>query len=518
MQVRSERRNDFSPRGWLRLTVRAVVLFSLTGLTVAVQAEKQTSTSPQIITLVPGEPSATIEEGLFGYLIEPYGRNVEGIWVGEDSTIPHQEGFRLDTLQAFRRLGPTVVRFPGGTYAETYHWEDGIGPRAERPRTFNYYWGGEEDNHFGTGEFLRYCELVGAESWIKVNLLTDDLGDALKWMQYCNYEGTTHWANLRRAHGHPEPYGVKYWSTNNSATDAFSPERYAELVNQWTFFMRQVDQQSKLVVRGNDPTWNERFVARYADLRKSGDTSRDPLFHYLALFYPGSDKALTGTAGLLDRYLGANRTDVVVEEWVVRGKSFWSPPPGWKFSYPMEYHDPGFHESHVHVKQALDTAVQLHRFMKHADRVKLATFLYGQNLWGALIRTDGPRFHLTPNYHTFDLLKQHKGARLIGVEMDPASGLNVVASTDKQGQRVTVSVINRGEEKSVEALLRISGSTAGPLTKASVMVLTGDPADENTFDRPDKVQPTAGRAQRSPAGWHLTCPPASLTVVTLEGG
>ena len=521
MRSRIGNSNELTRREILSMTASGVALVGLSSWPGIVHAAKQRGTPEQVIHLLPGQRLGTINKGLFSYLVEPQGRNVEGIWVGEESSIPNQEGFRLDTLRAFRRLGPTVARFPGGTFAESYHWQDGIGPRAQRPRTFNYFWGGEEDNHFGTDEFLRYCELVGSEAWIKVNLVTAGLGDTLKWMQYCNYEGNTYWANLRRQNGHARPYGVKYWTTTNSATDAFSPEYYAELVNQWTFFMRQADQQSKIVIRGSDQTWNERFLARYATLRKSGDTSQEPLFHLLALYYPHNEEPIKRAAALLDLYLGANKADLVVEEWrsggsfPSGGEPFLPLPPDWKFSYPMEYLDPRHFESHVRMKQALSTARKLHMFLRNADRVKLATFISPHNTKGALIRTDGPRFHLTPNYHVFHLLKGHKGAELIGVEFDRAGDLDVVASVNKEGQKTTVSIVNRKESESVEARLRIKDAEGRVPSKATAAVLTGKPTDENTFETPDKVKPGPGKVEGKQDEWVALCPPYSLTVVTL---
>ena len=499
-------------RELLKLTGGGAVLSGLPMQPGLVQAAGQANSSAQVIQLLPGERLATINAGLFGFMIEPFGRNVEGVWVGEDSSIPNQEGYRLDSLRAFKRLGPTTVRFPGGSFAETYHWQDGIGPRAQRPRTFDYVWGGEENNHFGTDEFLRYCELLGAEPWIKLNLLTDSLGNAIKWMQYCNYEGNTHWANLRRKNGHPKPYGVKYWSTNNSATDSFSPELYAELVNKWTFFMRQADRQSQIVVRGSDQTWNQKFLARYASLRKSGDSSKEPLFHLLALFYPGSDEQIRNAAALLDLYLGADKADLVVEEWRSRDETFVARPPGWSDEIPLEYLDHRQHESHVRMRAALSAARKLHMILRNADRVKLANFLSAHNNHGALIRTDGPRVHLTPNYHVFDLLKAHKGAELIRVEYDPTSALDVVASLSEEGRRTMVSIVNPKESESVEAQLR----TRHPDGKATATVLTGRPSDENTFEAPDKVKPQPGVVQGKLGEWVVRCPPYSLTAVSLE--
>ena len=139
--------------------------------------------------------------------------------------------------------------------------------------------------------------------------------------------------------------------------------------------MRQADMTSKIVVRGSDQTWNQRFLARYADLRKYGDSSKEHLFNLLALRFPGNEEAIKSAAELLDGFLGANKIDITIEEWAAQGASFLPLPPGWKFSYPMEYHPFKRYESHVGMKQALDAAGKLHMFMWNARRVKLAAFL-----------------------------------------------------------------------------------------------------------------------------------------------
>lgn len=187
---------------------------------------------------------------------------------------------------ALRQLRMPVIRWPGGTFADTYRWQNGIGSRSQRPRTRNYFFGGEDSNGFGTDEFLRFCELVGAEAWIKVNPITASLGDTVDWMQYCNSAGTTFWSNLRRKNGHLEPYRVKYWSIGNEGNDAFSPEGYAELVHQWTFYMRQTDRHARIVVTGNAVgDWNPRFLARYSRLLKGGGIATQNMIHLMGLKY-----------------------------------------------------------------------------------------------------------------------------------------------------------------------------------------------------------------------------------------
>jgi alpha-N-arabinofuranosidase len=138
-----------------------------------------------LITLKLEDRRGTVEPELFGCLIEDYGTLRDGIWVGDDPDVPNDDGLRLDTIKAFREIGMQVIRFPGGTPADCYRWRDGIGPRSERPRTWNFFFGGESINEFGTDEFLRLCATVGASASIKVNPISLPLQDTLDWMQYC---------------------------------------------------------------------------------------------------------------------------------------------------------------------------------------------------------------------------------------------------------------------------------------------------------------------------------------------
>ncbi len=174
------------------------------------------------------------------------------------------------------------------------------------------------------------------------------------------------------------------------------------------------------------------------------------------------------------------------------------------------------YEGIVRMDAAVSAATQVHGFIRNADRVKLASFLYPTDMWGPLIKTDGPRFLRTANYHVLDLLKQHMEADSIGVEFDPASALDVVASVSAKHRQTTVSIVNPKESEPVQTRLRIRGGQTAPLDRVSAVVLTGDPADENTFEAPEKIKPRAGLVSRSGEEWVVSCPPYSLTVVTLK--
>lgn len=162
------------------------------------------------------EAISDIDPNIFGHFIEHLGRCIyPGIWVGRGSSIPNEDGLRLDVIRAFSSIGASIIRWPGGCFADTYHWMDGIGPIEYRPRRINIWWGGEETNEFGTDEFVKLCKLVGAEPYICVNVGSGSPEEALAWLEYCNYTVASKYAKLRVENGHPEPYRVKYWGIGN---------------------------------------------------------------------------------------------------------------------------------------------------------------------------------------------------------------------------------------------------------------------------------------------------------------
>src|SRR4051812_4920269 len=195
------------------------------------------------ITILPHETIGTINPNLYGHFAEHLGGCVnEGIWVGEDSPIPNTAGLRNDILEAFRRISPHVIRWPGGCFADDYHWRDGVGPRRERPVTVNAWWGGDlEDNQFGTHEFVTLCRLIGAEPYLAGNLGSGTVREMRDWVEYCNFDRASTLAKLRARNGSPAPFGVRYWGVGNEAWGCggnFCPEDYAAEYKRYATYLR----------------------------------------------------------------------------------------------------------------------------------------------------------------------------------------------------------------------------------------------------------------------------------------
>ncbi len=484
-----------------------------------------------MINLLLNDCRGTIAPELYGTLIENTSTLMEGIWVGDDPSIPNDDGLRLDTIEAFRQLGISLVRFPGGTGADYYRWRDGIGPRSKRPRTWQFFFGNEDSNEFGTDEFMRFCETIGAVSSIKINPITAPLHETLDWMQYCNYDGNTDLANERRENGHPQPYGVKSWIIGNETSDTYSPENYADRVFEWTFYMRQVDPAAKIIATGGIDDWNERFLKRFAELSESGGlASNNPVkvnnkgfqpgfkVHMLELVYPNEERIQDAIAWS-DKYFGEGNLEFCVGEYEGMIEHWW--PEEWTSTLStsecvlMAGQTPDIpHESDARLDGALMAVEKMHLFMRYAKRIKMASFLYPTNCWAPWIKTSGPKFVRTPHYHAFDILKEHLRAETIGVELNSTDGLDVMASLTKDGRQLTVSLLNQQEGKTVDADMRLKDDEGRLPHTAAAKVLTGNPADQNTFDVPDTVIPQEAKVEIKNGELSVTCKPVSLTVVT----
>lgn len=220
------------------------------------------------ITIDAGASLGEISPYVYGQFVEYMGRCIDGGIFDEDSPLSDSRGFRRDVLEKVKELSPTMLRFPGGTAVKTFHWEDGVGPKEERKARKNLIWGGINDFHFGTCEFIEYCREIGAEPCLVVNLSTGSPDEAANWVEYCNGTENTYYANLRRSHGYPEPFGVKYWALGNeegAEPDAGrhqDPRKYVEDVWHFIKLMKLTDPSIKLIANGEggDMRWNETIL------------------------------------------------------------------------------------------------------------------------------------------------------------------------------------------------------------------------------------------------------------------
>ena len=479
-------------------------------------------------------PYGTVSPHLYGHFAEHLGRCIyDGIWVGEDSAIPNVGGLRADTIEALRRIGAPNVRWPGGCFADDYHWEDGIGPRAERPRRLNLWWGGEESSEFGTDEFIALCRRVGAEPYLCANVGSGTPAEARNWMEYCNWAGDSALARQRTANGSPEPYGVKWWSVGNENWGCgghFEPEEYAAAYRRFATYLRRLGGDCQLVACGHTtPDWNRRFLGAlhnwhlmdhlsihryYSRGHQTEFTEADYLGLLAEATFVGED--IKAAADALDLYAGppgaGKFIGIVMDEWGV-----WHPQA-----------QQGLEQINT-LRDALAAAQVLDTFNRWSARLTMGNLAQTINVLQCLIHTDGPRFWLTPTYHLFDLYRGHMGQEAVRVVADGprvpvrrSDGREVQvpflcasASVNAARTKLHLTLSNRSPDKAAECTVALA--VCPPATGAEVRVLAGDdPASHNTTDEPQRVVLTDADLDAHGDTWTWTLPPLSVTGATVN--
>ncbi|OTA26103.1 alpha-L-arabinofuranosidase [Alloscardovia macacae] len=496
----------------------------------------------------PAQRIGTISPKLHGQFIEYLGTCInEGIWVGEDSPIPNTKGYRNDVLDALKQLKPPVLRWPGGCYADMYHWRDGIGPREERPVTFNENFGTfeREDNQFGTDEFLQLCEMIGAEPWININMLSGTIQEMKDWMEYCNRAEDTTLSRLRAANGHSEPYNVKYWGIGNevwSGGGTMTPQTYMDEYRRFASampkFTQSVFETSPMYAIASGPDSNKprESVKWTEDVFTALSEYRQPPIHgYDMHFYNWnvSDPADTPTEFTRE---GWNRVisgcleleDLIVEQAALVDSSIQRvPEPEGPLDSKLTHVDlvlgewGNWHYSafsaqpalkqQVTMRDAITTALTLDLLQRHCDVLTMACNAQTVNVLNSLILTEGEDMVITPNYDVFMMYQAHRGARALSIpRQDKETGVYTFAS-EKDGV-ITVDLVNA----SMDAATDVELLFASPVDVVSVRRLEADdPHSCNTPESPDAVRSYQVDAPAETGASHtLSLPAASVTVLT----
>lgn len=476
----------------------------------------------------------TIHRNIYGHFSEHLGKCIyEGYWVGEESPIPNLRGIRNDVVGALRRIRTPVLRWPGGCFADEYHWMDGIGPREERPTMVNTHWGQvTENNHFGTHEFLDLCELLGCEPYICGNVGSGTVRELQEWVEYTTFDGVSPMADLRRKNGREAPWRIRYWGVGNENWGCggnMRPEYYADLYRRYATYVRNLggNRVEKIAcgAYGHDTNWTEVLM------REAGGRMQGLALHY----YCGSGKTkkrateftiedwyaqmkraleidpiLEKHSAIMDRHDPRNRVALIVDEW-----------GAWHAVEPGT--NPGFLYQQNTIHDALVAAITLNVFNKHARRVKMANIAQTVNVLQAMILTDGERMLLTPTYHVFEMYVPHHDATMLpvdvecaqcGPEKDRIPVLSVSASRGEDG-KIRVSLANLDPERPVDASCELPGAA---VRNVSGRILTAEDLNaHNTFDEPEAVRPApfAGAAVEG-IGVRATLPSKSVVVLEIE--
>jgi alpha-L-arabinofuranosidase len=480
-----------------------------------------------------------ISRHIYGQFAENLGRGIYGgIWVGEDSDIPNTEGYRTDVLEALRQLEVPNVRWPGGCFADEYNWRDGIGLRESRPRRVNTHWGMViEDNSFGTHEFLRLMELIGAEPVIAMNVGSGTPREMAEWIEYLNFDGNSTMADLRRANGRDKPWGVKYVGVGNESWGCggnMTVEFYTDLYKQYATFTKNYNGHELFRIASgfyNDQYhWTEKLMKdaapllqgislHYYTIAGEGWHDKGPSTDFdEALYFNGLRQSMRleefvkGHALRMDAYDPEKRVALVVDEWGI-------------WTNPLPGTNPGFLEQQNSLRDALIAAISLDILNQNSDRVRMANIAQMINVLQAMIMTDGDRMVKTPTYHVYDMYRVHHDAMLLHSQLrsvntyeyggEAIPTLNMTASKD-QNDTINLTITNKHARESETVTIDFRGRD---LQRAhSGRVLTADDVSAvNTFDNPTHViirDFTEYELRGNTLS--ITLPPKAIVGVTLE--
>lgn len=457
------------------------------------------------------EGKHTISRHIYGHFAEHLGRCIyEGIWVGEESPIPNIEGYRKDVLEALREMRIPVLRWPGGCFADEYHWMDGIGPKAQRKQMINTHWGGVvENNHFGTHEFLRLCELLECEPYICGNVGSGTVREMQEWVEYMTFDGESPMANLRRANGQENPWRLKYFGVGNEnwgCGGSMRPEYYADEYRRYQTYVRNFggNRIYKIACGASDfnDSWTEvlmREAGRYMDglslhyytIPGPSWQQKGSALKFTAEEWYGTlsktlkmDEIIKKHSAIMDTYDPEKRVGLIVDEW----GTWYDVEPGT---------NPGFLYQQNSLRDALVAGINLNIFNQHSERVHMANIAQTVNVLQAVVLTEGEQMLRTPTYHVFEMYKVHQDAVMLPVELDSESivqgdmelpRLSVSASRDQDG-RIHLSLCNLHLEDTASLRCILEGVK---LRSAAGRILTDTAMNaNNTFDQPNRLSPAA---------------------------
>ena len=478
----------------------------------------------------------TINKNIYGHFAEHLGHCIYGgFYVGDNNKkIPNKNGVRLDVIEALKKLKIPVLRWPGGCFADTYHWKDGIGPRSERPSMLNVWWGNvKEDNSFGTNEFLNMCEVLGAEPYLSGNVGSGTPQELSDWVKYTTHpNGSSPMPELRAKYGRPDPWKVKYWGLGNEAWGCggnMTAAHYADVYRQYATFMTNGDGIYRIASGASDDDYNwtevlmKNLPANLFDAlglhhysvidwnKKSSSTDFSEREYFTTMQRALlMEELITKHSAIMDKYDPKKRKSLSVDEW-----------GGW---YDVVQGTNGaFLFQQNTMRDAMIAGCTLNIFNNHCDRVKMANLAQIINVLQAVILTEGEKMIVTPTYHVMEMYNVHQGAVMLPVtvasnkyilDKDMLDAVSVSASKDNSGT-VHISLVNIDARNEQEVKIDLQGLSESSVTGR---ILRSDKLqDHNTFDDPQKIKPApfAG-AGLNGSSLSVKMPPFSVVVLELK--
>ena len=515
----------------------------------ALLAPRLSSAASARIEILPDETIGTISPAIYGHFTEHLGGCIyDGLWVGEGSKVPNVGGVRKALIDHLKQIKAPVIRWPGGCFADSYNWRDGVGPRAQRPRHTNFWANNEylqkapngpqkyDPNQFGTNEFARFCKLAGAEPYLAGNVRSLTPRDFYEWIEYCNSpRDTTSLARLRSEGGDPEPFNVRYWGVGNESWGCggnFTPDEYAVEFRRFITWVPEFGMRPSFIAsgpNGADYGWTRGFLQKVAE---KGSRALQPIWGLAAHYYCGT----TG-AGVANEFTDAewyellrkadrmetlitnhwqamgevdhdHRIKLVVDEW-----------GAWHHTDPTI--DPSYLWAYFPtMRDALVSGITLDTFNRHAEKVAMANAaqLINNIHTSFLARED--KFTVTPVFHVFSMYAAHQGNTALRAEFSssrPSSSggmWGLAGSCSLKGKQAVLTVVNPDIHNPQETEIDIRGARINDC-KAIVLAAT-DIHARNTFDQPNAVQPTTDSNIRTASPLIYRFAPASVTRLDLE--
>ena len=483
----------------------------------------------------------TISRHIYGHFSEHLGRCIYngGYWVGEDSPIPNVRGIRSDIVEAMRAIHVPNIRWPGGCFADDYHWRDGVGPRERRVPIVNVHWGGTlENNHFGTHEFMDLCEQIGCAPYICGNVGSGTVREMRDWIEYLTDDGQSPMARLRRKNGRDQAWKISMFGVGNENWGCggfMTAEQYAMEFRKYATYIRNYAVMGKvnwweapdiLRVAGGanaeDTRWLETLMRSVpSSLMKgvsvhcyvkpgeesNGTSFSDDSWYQTAANTLAKEAAFLENIAVMDRYDPEKTVAMVVDEW-----GLWVD------------NEPGTNPGHLFqqntLRSALCAALMLHIFHRHADRIRVANLAQTINVLQSILLTDGDRLVKTPTYHVFDLFKGHQDGAFVPFRWAerPQAIQKALPQADLsasvKGETLTVSLVNLSAEREARLALELPGAKPRAIRGRA---LCGRPTDHNTFDAPRRVD-TADLADLAlvDGGAEVALPPCAIASVEIE--
>ncbi len=481
----------------------------------------------------PNQKIAKINKDIYGHFSEHLGRCVyEGLYVGEDSSIPNVNGMRCDAVEALKEMGIPVLRWPGGCFADEYHWKDGIGKKENRKKMINTHWGGVvEDNSFGTHEYFELCRQLGCDTYVNGNVGSGTVEELNEWVEYMTFDGVSPMAQLRKDNGSEKPWNLKYLGVGNESWGCggnMDPEYYGCLFKRYNTYCRDYDKDKHILRVACGPNsdnyhWTKEVmdkVKHHADCialhyyttptgnwdHKGSATQFDTNEYNSTIFKAyRMEELVTNHLAMMDSVNPQKWVKLIIDEW----GTWYDVEPGT---------NPGFLYQQNTMRDAIVAGLTLNIFNKHADRIMMANIAQTVNVLQAVLLTDGEKMIKTPTYYVFKMYKEHQNNTLLGSYIttsnidsknDNKSFPQLVesASVDENGV-IYSTITNTSSTKSAKVKCQVADTKVNTLRAE---IISGECHTKNDFDSPENVRTEEFTDFRKLAdGFTVNIPPCSV--------